>query len=43
MSKEKKTLNIKSSFAVTEEQFIIEFDLGDIYLREDVVFEKDLI
>ena len=43
MSKEKKTLNIKSSFAVTEEQFILEFDLGDIYLREDVVFEKDLI
>ena len=42
MSKEKKTLNIKSSFAAAEEQFILEFDLGDIYLREDVVFEKDL-
>ena len=42
MSKEKKTLNIKSSFAAAEEQFILEFDLGDIYLREDVVFKKDL-
>jgi len=38
----KSKFSIKSTFAVAEEQFILEFDLGDIYLREDVVFEKDL-
>jgi hypothetical protein len=40
--KKKSKFSIKSTFAVAEEQFILEFDLGDIYLREDVVFEKDL-